>query len=696
MNKASAEARIKQLTSEIDQHNYNYYVLSKPVVSDQKFDALLEELIVLEEKFPDLKSAESPSQRVGGAITKEFKNVVHKYPMLSLGNTYSREELEDFDVRTRKVTGDKTEYVCELKFDGVAVGITYKNGKLATAVTRGDGIRGDDITANVKTIASIPLQLKPGDYPSEFEIRGEIFMPRSSFEKINKDISDQLKEDGYDDDEIAERLLKNPRNAASGTIKMQDSKVVALRKLDCFLYFIYGENLPFKTHYESLKKAKEWGFRTSHNVVKVNKLEGVFEFIDEWDHQRHNLEYDTDGVVIKVNDYRQQQELGFTAKSPRWAIAYKFKAESVDTKLLNITYQVGRTGAITPVAQLQPVQLSGTTVKRASLHNADQIEKLDIRINDFVFVEKGGEIIPKITGVNLDKRPASAKPVEYVNQCPECGTELVRKDNEALHYCPNDAECPPQIKGRIEHFISRRAMNIDSLGEGKVDLLFENGIIKDITGLYDLSFEKLNGLEKILPAEDGAKARKVSLRDKSVNNILAGIEASKTVPFERVLYALGIRYVGETVAKKLANHFGNMDAIAAANYDELLEAPEVGDKIAGSIVSFFENRKFLKIVSALKAAGLQMEMDEKLKPEKKSDVLQELSFVVSGVFSKFTRDEMKALIESHGGKVQSGVSAKTSFLLAGEDSGPSKLDKAKKLNVKILNEQEFEKLIREK
>ncbi len=694
MNRELARKRIRELSEAIDRHNYLYYVAAKPEISDFEFDKLLEELIKIEKEFPELLSPQSPSQRVGGTVTKEFKTVVHKYPMLSLGNTYSREELEEFDQRTKKIIGNKFEYVCELKFDGVAVGLTYINGILERAVTRGDGIQGDDITINVKTIPSIPLQLKTGDYPREFEIRGEIFMPRSSFEKINRELYEQLKEDGYDEDEIADRLLKNPRNATAGTIKMQDSKMVAQRKLDCFLYFIYSENLPFKTHYESMKKAREWGFKISGYTVKIPSLDGVFDYIDEWDQQRHQLDYETDGVVIKINDYRQQRELGFTAKSPRWAIAYKFKAQSVATKLLSITYQVGRTGAITPVANLSPVLLSGTTVKRASLHNADQIMKLDIRINDFVYVEKGGEIIPKITGVDLSRRQPAAKPVRYITNCPECGTLLVRKENEALHYCPNENGCPPQIKGKIEHFISRKAMNIDSLGEGKVELLFDKNLIRSIADLYQLKFDDLNGLEKIIDSGDGEKPRKVSLREKSVTKILEGIEASRSVSFDRVLYALGIRYVGETVAKKLARHFGSLDRIAKAGYDQLLEAPEVGNKIAQSIISYFEQKENRQLTAELTRAGLQMQLDEKLLPKKLSSVLENQAFVVSGTFSKFTRDELKALIESHGGKVQSGVSSKTNYLIAGDESGPSKLEKAQKLRVSIISEAEFEKMIR--
>lgn len=693
MNKEQAEKQIRKLSAEIEQHNFLYYVKAQPEISDREFDALLEQLISLEKQFPELKFPESPSQRVGGAITREFATVVHKYPMLSLGNTYSEQDLLEFDERVRKVIGNDFEYVCELKFDGVAIGLTYQHGKLVRAVTRGDGVQGDDVTANVKTIRSIPLKLVPGDYPDEFEIRGEIFMPRPVFDKLNAELYDQLKEDGYNEQEIAERLLKNPRNAAAGTIKMQDSKTVSKRSLDCFLYFIYGDNLPFKTHYESIKQARQWGFKVSDYTVKVSSIKNVFDFINEWDHHRHELLYDTDGVVIKVNNYRQQEELGFTAKSPRWAIAYKFKATSVTTKLLSISYQVGRTGAITPVANLEPVQLSGTTVKRASLHNADQIEKLDVRVNDYVFVEKGGEIIPKITGVDLKRRESSSRPVKYITHCPECNTLLIRKENEANHYCPNESGCPPQIKGKIEHFISRKAMNIDSLGEEKVDLLFEKKLISNISDLYKLTYEDLNGLEKIIENPETGKVKKIVLREKSAANVIAGIEASKSTPFEKVLYAIGIRYVGETVAKKLAFHFRNMDAISLAGMEKLMEAPEVGEKIAASVVEFFSDPLHLQIVAELKSQGLKMEIDEKHVQKQLSASLEGLSFVVSGVFSKFTREELKELIIAHGGKVQSGVSAKTSYLVAGDESGPAKLEKAQQLNVKIINEDEFINLI---
>ncbi|MFN8142911.1 MAG: NAD-dependent DNA ligase LigA [Bacteroidia bacterium] len=693
MTEQEAKQRISQLSKEIDDHNYKYYVLSNPEISDIEFDKLLNELIDLEKKFPHYAFPDSPTQRVGGAVTKEFKSVRHKYPMLSLGNTYSEEELRDFDERVRKVTGDQVEYVCELKFDGVAIGLTYKEGKLVQAVTRGDGVQGDDITTNVKTIASIPLRLNPGDYPEEFEIRGEIFMPRASFDRINLDMENQLREDGYDDSEIAERLLKNPRNAASGTIKMQDSSTVAKRKLDCFLYFVLGESLNFKTHHESLLKAKEWGFKVSEHSKICQTLDQVFSFLQKWNFQRHDLPYDTDGVVIKVNSLAQQRELGFTAKSPRWAIAYKFKAESVSTELLSITYQVGRTGAITPVANLKPVQLAGTTVKRATLHNADQITKLDLRIGDQVFVEKGGEIIPKITAVDLSKRHSHSKPVHYITECPECGTALERKEGEALHYCPNTMGCPPQIKGRIEHFISRKAMNIDSLGEGKVEMLFENNLVKTPADLYALTHDQLLGLEKIIEAEEGGKSKKISLQEKSVQKILKGIEASREVPFERVLYAIGIRFVGETVAKKLALHFKTMDALRSAELEELLQVEEIGDKIAESVLEFFKDKSNVHLVEALEAAGLQMKVSASATPEKLSSRLEGQSFVVSGVFSNFSREEIKVLIEQHGGKNQSGVSAKTTFLLAGDEAGPSKLEKAKKLNVKILSEKEFTEMI---
>lgn len=693
MTPEEAKKRIHQLTKELDEHNYLYYVQAKPVISDYDFDMMLEELTRLEKLFPEFASPDSPTQRVGGAITKEFKTVKHKYPMLSLANTYSADELREFDERVKKGLDSDYQYICELKFDGVAIGLTYINGKLVQAVTRGDGVQGDDVTANVKTIRSIPLTLHGSDYSDEFEIRGEILMPRASFNKINEEISNQLKEDGYDDDEIAHRLLKNPRNAAAGTIKMQDSSVVAKRKLDCYLYALYGNNLPFTSHHQALEEAKKWGFKVSEHTVRCKNIEEVIEYLNVWEKKRSKLPFDTDGVVIKIDSYPQQKELGFTAKSPRWAIAYKYKAETVSTSLLDIIYQVGRTGAITPVADLKAVSLAGSTVRRATLHNADQIEKLDLRIGDHVFVEKGGEVIPKITGVDLSKRSAHSHPVHYIKKCPECGTELIRKEGEAQHYCPNSDGCPPQIKGRIEHFISRKAMDIDSLGEGKVEMLFENNLIHTPADLYHLTYDKLIGLEKIIEGEEGQKAKKISLQDKSVKKILSGIEDSKQVPFERVLYAIGIRYVGETVAKKLAFALKTMDAIEKAGKEELLQVEEIGEKIADSVIDFFNHAANRKIVEQLKKAGLQMELSADAAPKVLSASLEGKSFVVTGTLSNFDRDQIKVFIEQHGGKAQSGVTSKTSFVLAGEKPGDSKIDKAKKLNIPIIDEDTFMKMI---
>ncbi len=693
MNEKNIEQKILNLRKELDEHNHHYYVESKPVISDQEFDKMLEELIQLEKENPEFFSTESPSQRVGGAVTKDFKQVKHKHPMLSLGNTYSEEELSDFDDRIRKAIGDDFEYACELKFDGVAIGLTYKKGKLVQAVTRGDGVQGDDVTANVRTIRSIPLQVKANDVPDEFEIRGEIIMPRPAFDRINSEMEAQLTEDGYNPDEIADRLLKNPRNAASGTLKMQDSKVVAKRGLDCFFYAILGDKLPSETHYDSLQLAIKWGFKISEHVRLVENIEGVFTYIKKWELNRTKLDFDTDGVVVKVNSFATQEDLGYTAKSPRWAIAYKYKSESVSTELLSVSFQVGRTGAITPVANLAPVQLAGTTVKRATLHNADQIEKLDLYEGDFVFVEKGGEIIPKITAVDLSKRKKNSKPVLYISICPECGTKLERREGEVLHYCPNTLSCPPQIKGRIEHFISRRAMNIDSLGEGKIEMLFDHGLVKTAADLYKLKSADILGLEKIIHPDGEGKAKKISLQKKSVDNILSGIEASKSVPFERVLYAIGIRYVGETVAKKLAMHFRTMDALMQAGPEDLVQAEEIGEKIALSILDFLSQPENLKLLEELKDAGLQMEFAGEARLERLSNSLEGKSFVVSGVFSNFSRDDLKQLIEQHGGKNLSGISSKTNFMLAGDDSGPSKLEKAKKLNVPVISENDFLKMI---
>ncbi len=688
--------RIEQLRKEIEEHNHKYYVQAKPEISDYNFDMLLEELIRLEKEHPEFASDDSPTQRVGGTITKEFKSVKHNYPMLSLGNTYSEDDLRDFDERIKKGLDHEYEYVCELKFDGVAIGLTYIDGKFVQAVTRGDGVQGDDVTNNVKTIRSIPLSLLGSNFPSEFEIRGEILMPQSSFEKINNDIEKQLQEDGYDEEEIEDRLLKNPRNAAAGTIKMQDSAIVGKRNLDCFLYAMYGNNLSYKTHLDALKAAETWGFKISQHTKKCKSMDEVLKFLEIWNTKRFDLPYDTDGVVIKINSIDQQQELGFTAKSPRWAIAYKFKSESASTILESITFQVGRTGAITPVANLKAVALAGSTVRRATLHNADQIEKLDLRIGDTVFVEKGGEVIPKITGVDLKKRTKNSYSIVYIKKCPACHTILERKEGEVLHYCPNTIGCPPQIKGRIEHFISRRAMNIDSLGEGKVEMLFDNDLIKNPADLYSLKYDDLLGLEKNIESEGGEKSKKISFQEKTVQNILKGIADSKEVPFERVLYAIGIRYVGETVAKKLALHFKTIDAIQKASSEELIQAEEIGDKIASSIIDFFSVKTNVLLVNELKKAGLNMEIALDRMPVKLSNRFEGMSFVVSGTFSNFSRDELKSVIEQHGGKNQSGVSAKTTYLLAGEKAGDSKLEKANKLKVKVISEDDFEKMLKEK
>lgn len=675
MSSENIKHKIEHLRKELDTHNYNYYVLDKPVISDYEFDKLLEELISLEKAHPEFYDANSPSQRVGGQVTKEFQSVKHKYPMLSLSNSYNQEDLEDFDRRAKEGLGITSndlfgsadlEYVCELKFDGLSIGLTYENGHLIRAVTRGDGVQGDDVTTNAKTIGSIPLQLK-GDYPELFEIRGEIFMPRKAFDAINKER-----------EEIGEAPLANPRNAASGTMKMQDSRVVAKRKLDCYLYFLLGENLPYKTHSECLEAAKKWGFKIDPHTKVCGNIHEVLNFIDHWDKERFNLPFDIDGIVIKLNNFKQQQHLGFTAKSPRWAIAYKFKAEQVSTELLSISYQVGRTGAITPVANLKPVQLAGTTVKRASLHNADIIEKLDVRIGDMVFVEKGGEIIPKIIGVDHSKRHAHHHKTKYIEDCPECGTKLIRKEGEALHYCPNDIGCPPQVKGKIEHYVSRKAMNIDSLGSETIDQFYSAGLIKNISDLYDLKKDDLLPLER--------------MADKSAQNIIDGISNSVSVPFERVLYAIGIRHVGETTAKKIAKKVRSIDALITKNREELMEIDEVGETIADSIADYFSHEENLQMINKLKKAGVQFHLSE-TDSAPVSTKLEGKTIVVSGVFSKFSRDQLKDLIEQHGGKNSGSISKKTSFVLAGENMGPEKHKKAESLGIPILTEEEFEKMI---
>jgi DNA ligase (NAD+) len=676
MNEEEAKRRIVQLTEDINLHNHKYYDLSMPAISDLEFDLLLEELIRLEKEYPDLADPASPTQRVGGSITKEFRQVKHIYPMMSLGNTYSEDEIREFESRVKKLLGQETEYVCELKFDGVAIGLTYRDGILVQAVTRGDGVRGDDVTTNVRTIQSIPLRLTGDKYPSEFEIRGEIILPRKSFENINKK---RLEEE--------EEPFANPRNAASGTLKMQDSKEVARRHLDCYLYYLPGD-LPYPTHYECLMAAKKWGFNISKYMVRCNSIDEIFSFINTMNDSRHELPFDIDGIVIKVNSLRQQKELGYTAKSPRWAIAYKFKAERVLTRLLSIVYQVGRTGAVTPVANLRPVLLAGTVVKRATLHNADVIASLDLRVGDMVYVEKGGEIIPKIIGVDLDQRQETSEPVVFAKICPECGTPLLRNEGEAAHYCPNETGCPPQIKGKLEHFISRKAMNIDSLGEGKIELLYDKKLVTGIADLYDLRADQLLGLEKIYPATETTKERKISFREKTVENIMKGIEASKETGFERVLYAIGIRYVGETVAKKLAIHFGSIDHIRNATFEELKEAEEIGEKIAGSIIEFFKEPKNQEIIRRLKEKGLHFEIREEER-NLKSEKLKGRIFVVSGTFEKFSRDELKKEIESHGGKNSGSISSKTSFVLAGENMGPEKAKKAASLGIPVISETEF-------
>ena len=679
MTTEAAKNRIQQLTDELNQHNHNYYVLSKPVITDTEFDLLLKELENLELQYPQLTLSNSPTQRVGGEPTKEFTTITHKYPFMSLSNTYSEEEIKDFDTRVKKVISDEPEYVCELKYDGVAIGMTYIDGILNQAVTRGDGVRGDDITNNVKTIKSIPLKLM-NEYPPEVEIRGEIFFPLEAFDKLN---AARLA--------LGEESYANPRNTASGTLKMLDPTEVAKRGLDCFLYYIPGEQIEFDTHYEGLKYAEKLGFKVSKNIALCKNLDEVFEFINDWNKGRSELKFEIDGVVIKVNNIKQQKLLGYTAKSPRWAIAYKFKAEQAETTIQSIDYQVGRTGAVTPVANLKPVLLAGTTVKRASLHNADIIANMDIRIGDHVFVEKGGEIIPKITGVNLEKRNSFSESVTFVQNCPECETKLIRKEGEVAHYCPNEDHCPPQLKGKLEHFISRKAMNIDSLGEGKIEMLFESNLLNNVADLYILTYDRLYGLEKIIPAEEGKKEKKISFREKTAQNIIEGIEKSLQVPFQRVLYALGIRYVGETVAKKLASHYKDINYLSKAVLEDLIEVDEIGDKIAESVIRYFEKEEHQEMIRRLRECGVQMAISEEKKSA--SNKLEAQSFVVSGVFNNYSRDELKSLIEYHGGKNTGSISSKTSYVLAGDNMGPSKKQKAEKLNIPVISEEDFENMI---
>lgn len=678
MEVQTAQDRIDHLIREINRHNYQYYMLDNPTISDYDFDQLLQELIDLEAAHPELKRPDSPTQRVGGEVTKRFESAAHLYPMQSLGNTYSQEDLGEFDRRVRELLAEPPAYVCELKYDGVAISLIYENGLLVRAVTRGDGTRGDVVTANVRTIPTVPLQLQ-GDYPPLIEVRGEIIMPFSSFEQLNAER-----------EEIGEAPFANPRNAASGSLKLQDSSEVAKRGLDFKLYFALGEQLPENNHFDRLLKLHEWGFCKPDVMEKVADLQGVYDFLHTWDEKRKTLPYPIDGVVIKVNDFEQQRQVGATAKSPRWAIAYKFKADRVSTKLLSVDFQVGRTGIITPVANLSPVSLAGTVVKRATLNNADFMAEMDIREGDSLFVEKGGEIIPKIVAVDYEKRLPDARPVPFITHCPVCGTELQQAEGEAGIFCPNSDHCAPQIKGRLEHFIARKAMNIDSLGEGKIDMLYANGLVKNIADLYSLTYEQLFGLEKVIEDEEG-KTKTLSFREKTVQNILSGIEASKQVPFERVLFALGIRFVGEVTAKKLARHFKTMDAVANAPIEELTTVEDVGERVAQSITAYFNDTDNLEILMRLREAGLQFELSQS-QSQPASDALAGKSIVVSGVFT-VPRDTIKELVECHGGKNVSSISKNTSFVLAGEKMGPEKRKKAEALGIPIISEEEFMKMI---
>ncbi len=671
MKREEAKQRITQLSEDLEKHNHAYYVLNEPTISDYEFDTLLKELETLENTYPELALPNSPTKRVGGDITKDFETVAHDYPMLSLSNSYSKEEIADFIKRTEKLLEGKADFVCELKYDGVAIGIQYRNGSFYRAVTRGDGTKGDDVSANVRTIRTVPLQLSGADFPESFEIRGEIVLPKSRFEQLNQ----QLQERG-------ETVYANPRNTASGTVKLQDSSIVAKRGLTCFLYGLYASKPITDNHFDAVMKAQSWGFNTPSTakrmIQRCSELDEIMDFISYWDSQRHSLDFEIDGIVIKVNPYQSQEELGYTAKSPRYAIAYKFKAEQAVTLLNAITFQVGRTGAITPVANLEPVQLAGTTVKRASLHNADIIAKLDVRIGDMVFVEKGGEIIPKIVGVDEGQRNPDTPVFEYAKHCPECGTELIRLEGEAQHYCSNTMGCRPQIVGRIQHFISRKAMDVAGLGQETVEQLFDAGLVNNISDLYKLEQSQVLSLER--------------MAEKSANNLISGLEASKQQPFERVLFALGIRHVGATVAKKLAAHFHSVDALAQADKEAIEAVPEIGSVIAESVSNYFNSEEGKNEVAQLRKAGLQFEAEEQ---EVLSSTLAGATVVVSGVFEKVSRGELKELIESHGGKVSGSISSKTTYLVAGENMGPSKLAKAEKLGVNLLSENDFLKLIGE-
>ena len=659
---SNIQQHIQNLRKELREHNYNYYVLDNPTISDYDFDIKLKELQGLETKHPEFFDANSPTQRVGGEVTKNFETLVHEHRMYSLDNSYSKKDLQDWETRIKKLVDGNIQYTCELKYDGASISLTYKNGVLARAVTRGDGFQGDNVTANVKTIKSVPLQLK-GDYPLKFDIRGEIVLPFDGFNKMNEERI-----------ELGEEPYRNPRNTASGSLKLQDSAEVAKRPLECLLYNLTGSNIEVKTQFESLEKARQWGFKVPDAAKLANSIDEVLEFVEYWNIHRHDLPYETDGVVIKVNNLQQQEELGYTAKAPRWAMAYKFKAEQVSTKLNTITYQVGRTGAITPVANLEPVELAGTTVKRASLHNADQIGKLDTRVGDEVFVEKGGEIIPKIIAVDLTKRKPDSIPTQYITHCPECNTLLERLEGEAKHFCPNYNGCNPQVIGRIQHFISRKAMDIDGLGSETVALLVNEGLINNYSDLYELTKEQVMPLER--------------MAEKSAKNLVAGVEASKQIPFDRVLFALGIRFVGETVAKKLAKHYKSIDAISNASEEDLVHVDEIGIKIAQSVVAFFAEEKNISILNRLKQFGVQLEISaEQLIGQ--TNILQGQSIVITGVFESISRNDLKKLIEDNGGKVSSSISSKTNYIVAGANMGPSKKQKAEKLSIEIINEYQF-------
>ena len=680
MDLSAARSRVEELTHLLNEYNYQYYVLAQPQISDYDFDVLLEELIALETKFPELSDKNSPSQRVGGQITKKFPVVRHIYPMLSLGNTYNQEELEEFDKRIRKTLPNNFQYVCELKFDGVAIGLSYVKGELVRAVTRGDGIQGEDVTTNIKTIKSIPLKIQFPDILPEFEVRGEVYMPHSSFLMLNQDKAEQ-----------GDALFANPRNAAAGSLKLQDSALTAKRHLDCFIYTLLGDELPHDNHFENLLALKRWGFKVSEQTKRYNSIEEVFRFIEICQRQRQELPYDIDGVVIKVNHHAHQELLGYTSKSPRWAISYKFKAERARTVLIDVVYQVGRTGAVTPVANLQAVLIAGSTVRRASLYNFDKMQELDLHEKDVVFVEKGGDIIPKITGVDVSERQPGASEIRFTKHCPQCNTRLVRNEGEAGYYCPNTANCPPQIRGKIEHFIDRKAMNIESLGQGKTELLIQTNRIHTIADLYDLRYEDLIGLEKTIFDQENNTSRVISFQKKTVDNILKAIDISRSVPFEKVLFALGIRHLGETMAKKLARHFGHIDKLMHSSHEELMAVHEVGEKMAQSIIDYFSDNNNQRIINRLKDSGLQFETVKQQTTAEQA--LTGKTVVVSGVFSKYSRQGIKDLIEAHGGKLSSSISAKTSMVIAGDNMGPEKRKKAIELGIPILSETDLDNFV---